>query len=281
MQRERRRFRLLRESRALSCSVCLRRVFWQEEPQARYKVFQSKKFGKERAQQLAEEWLRRARIGSLGGGLRAARVGASGSGCQSRPKRLKTETPFAASPAAAAPPFLSAVHSAPPFLQRPQPQPPLPTADARPWSFETDGARDASSPLEDFQEALLETASCSSAPETEDPAAMAFSEESTAAAMAESGHSPSSQANLQAAKTALLAPPQTWAATAPASRFSQEPSSGKCVVETAPQQLTAGPPRGSCEKTSFGDSLASRVCGAEALSHGTPPSPNAPPLHSS
>lgn len=46
-----------------------------EEPQARYKVFQSKKFGKERAQQLALEWLRRAKAGAIHGSGRGARLG--------------------------------------------------------------------------------------------------------------------------------------------------------------------------------------------------------------
>ncbi|KAL8450810.1 hypothetical protein Emed_002267 [Eimeria media] len=55
------------------------RVFWMEEPQARYKVFQSKKFGKERAQQLALEWLRRAKLGALNGFARGPR-GAGGGG---------------------------------------------------------------------------------------------------------------------------------------------------------------------------------------------------------
>ena len=50
-----------------------------EEPQARYKVFQSKKFGKERAQQLALEWLRRAKAGAIHGSGRGPRVaGATG-----------------------------------------------------------------------------------------------------------------------------------------------------------------------------------------------------------
>ncbi|CDJ48406.1 hypothetical protein, conserved [Eimeria brunetti] len=51
------------------------RVFWMEEPQARYKVFQSKKFGKERAQQLALEWLHRAKAGAIHGSGRGPRVG--------------------------------------------------------------------------------------------------------------------------------------------------------------------------------------------------------------
>ena len=46
-----------------------------EEPQARYKVFQSKKFGKERAQQLALEWLHRAKAGAIHGSGRGPRVG--------------------------------------------------------------------------------------------------------------------------------------------------------------------------------------------------------------
>lgn len=54
---------------------CCFRVFWMEDPQARYKVFQSKKFGKERAQQLALDWLRRAKAGVIHGSGRGPRAG--------------------------------------------------------------------------------------------------------------------------------------------------------------------------------------------------------------
>ncbi|XP_026191426.1 uncharacterized protein LOC34617588 [Cyclospora cayetanensis] len=67
------------------------RVFWMEEPQARYKVFQSKKFGKERAQQLALEWLRRAKAGAIHGSGRGPRGSAGSLGY--RVKRGRHEGP--------------------------------------------------------------------------------------------------------------------------------------------------------------------------------------------
>ncbi|KAL8426209.1 hypothetical protein Efla_007760 [Eimeria flavescens] len=79
------------------------RVFWMEEPQARYKVFQSKKFGKERAQQLALEWLRRAKLGALGGSGRGPRGAPSGEPAGHRAKRGRHEGPLLlGAPAAAA-----------------------------------------------------------------------------------------------------------------------------------------------------------------------------------
>lgn len=66
------------------------RVFWVEDRLARYKVFQAKKFGKERAQQLAEDWFHRARAGHVSGsskGLRSVHGGQAGP----RAKKVKVE----------------------------------------------------------------------------------------------------------------------------------------------------------------------------------------------
>ncbi|PFH32898.1 AP2 domain transcription factor AP2VI-3 [Besnoitia besnoiti] len=66
------------------------RVFWVEDRLARYKVFQAKKFGKERAQQLAEDWYHRARAGHVSVGSRSLR-GVQGQGAP-KAKKLKTES---------------------------------------------------------------------------------------------------------------------------------------------------------------------------------------------
>ncbi|PHJ24176.1 ap2 domain transcription factor ap2vi-3 [Cystoisospora suis] len=66
------------------------RVFWVEDRLARYKVFQAKKFGKERAQQLAEDWFHRARAGHVHGsskGLKSVHGGQAGP----RAKKVKVE----------------------------------------------------------------------------------------------------------------------------------------------------------------------------------------------
>ncbi|CBZ52117.1 unnamed protein product [Neospora caninum Liverpool] len=65
------------------------RVFWVEDRLARYKVFQAKKFGKERAQQLAEDWYHRARAGHVSVGSRGLR-GVQSQGAP-KAKKIKTE----------------------------------------------------------------------------------------------------------------------------------------------------------------------------------------------
>ncbi|EPR56599.1 AP2 domain transcription factor AP2VI-3 [Toxoplasma gondii GAB2-2007-GAL-DOM2] len=66
------------------------RVFWVEDRLARYKVFQAKKFGKERAQQLAEDWYHRARAGHVSVGSRGLR-GVQSQGAP-KAKKIKTES---------------------------------------------------------------------------------------------------------------------------------------------------------------------------------------------